>query len=154
MAPIHRIYYPFVYTLPRLPWSLVSFIRVMKKLLLIEDDKQLSHMYLKKFSDAGWDVTVCHDGSESVQLAKTNAFTAIVLDIMLPGISGIDVLELLRSDKKTAMIPIVVYTNYGDKYNKDKCLSYGADEFLLKINSTPTTLCDTVERVVSLGEAK
>jgi two-component system response regulator ArlR len=126
----------------------------MKKLLLIEDDKQLSHMYLKKFSNTGWDVTVAHDGSEGIQTAGSNVFDAIVLDIMLPGLSGIDVLEILRSNKKTAKVPIIVYTNYGEPANKEKCLIYGADEFLLKINATPLTLCNTVERITALKSVK
>lgn len=122
----------------------------MKKLMLVEDDKQLSKMYAKKFSEESWDVTICHDGSESLQVAKAIKFDAIVLDLMLPGISGVDVLEILRSDVKTVKIPIIIYTNFGDSYNREKCLTYGADEFLLKVDATPTSLCDTVAKVVSL----
>lgn len=110
-------------------------------------------MYSKKFSTDGWDVTIAHDGTEGVRQGKEGDFDAIVLDIMLPGMSGIDVLEMLRSDKRTARIPIIVYTNYGDKYNRDKCLTYGADEFVLKVDSTPDSLSQTLKKVMSKNEA-
>lgn len=120
----------------------------MKKLLIIEDDKQLGAMYLQKFKTAGWDTFLCHDGSEAIQLSRVNNYDAIVLDLMLPGLSGIEVLELLRSDKKTVKTPVVVFTNHGDEYNRKKCLTYGADEFLLKVDSTPESLVKTVKKVI------
>lgn len=126
----------------------------MKKLLLIEDDKNLSQMYARKFSSKDWHVTVCHDGAESLQLAKVGGFDMIVLDLMLPGISGVDVLENLRSDSRTVRIPVVIYTNFGDNYNREKCLTYGADEFVLKVDSTPETLCETIDKVAVLKETE
>lgn len=122
----------------------------MKRLLLIEDDKDLSRMYSLKFSNDGWDVYTCHDGADALQVAKANRFDIIVLDLMLPGISGVDVLEILRSDPKTVKTPVIVYTNYGDNFNRDKCLTYGADEFVLKVDSTPESLLETINRVVML----
>jgi len=126
----------------------------MKRLLLIEDDKNLSQMYAKKFSSGGWNVTVCHDGAESLQLAKTGSFDMIVLDLMLPGISGVDVLEILRSDSRTVRVPVVIYTNFGDNFNREKCLTYGADEFVLKVDSTPESLCETIDKVATLKETE
>lgn len=122
----------------------------MKKLLLIEDDKDLSRMYARKFNSAGWDVTTCYDGSEAINIAKQKRFDMIVLDLMLPGISGVDVLEILRSDSKTVRTPIVVYTNYGDSFNREKCMSYGADDFILKVDSTPEALTQTIEQIMML----
>lgn len=126
----------------------------MKKLLLIEDDKSLSQMYAKKFSQEGWEITIAHEGSEGIQKAREGGFEMIVLDLMLPGISGIDVLEILRSDSRTVKVPVVIYTNYGDNFNREKCLSYGADEFVLKVDSTPESLCETISKVATLKETE
>jgi CheY-like chemotaxis protein len=122
----------------------------LKKMLLVEDDKHLSKMYSKKFNDAGWDVTSITNGAESIQVAKQGLFDIVVLDLMLPGMSGVDVLEILRSDSKTVKTPVIVYTNYGDSGNREKCLTYGADEFILKVDSTPESLLRSIERVASL----
>jgi DNA-binding response OmpR family regulator len=120
---------------------------MQKKLLLIEDDKNLAKMYAKKFGNEGWEVVVCHDGSQAPAMAQAEGFDMIVLDLMLPGLPGIDILEMIRSDKRTVKVPVVVYTNYGDKYNREKCLTYGADEFVLKVDSTPDSLSKTISRV-------
>jgi DNA-binding response OmpR family regulator len=120
----------------------------MRELLLIEDDKHLAEMYAKKFQQSDFEVTITKNGSTGLAEAKKKKFNIIVLDIMLPGLSGIEVLELLKTDVKTAKIPVVIYTNSGDIYHKDKALSYGADEYILKVDSTPESLCDTIDRVV------
>lgn len=121
----------------------------MKKLLLIEDDKHLAEMYAKKFQNSGFEVTITKNGSTGIEEAKRNKYDVLVLDIMLPGISGIEVLELLRTDVKTAKIPVVIYTNSGDEEHKKKAMCYGADEYILKIDSTPESLCQTINKMVS-----
>lgn len=104
-------------------------------------------MYGKKFGLEGWDVRICHDGSLAVEMSRSDDYDMIVLDLMLPGLSGIDILGLIRTDKRTVKIPVVVYTNYGDHYNREKCLAYGADEFVLKVDSTPDSLSKTISKV-------
>lgn len=121
----------------------------MKNLLLIEDDKHLAEMYAKKFQNSGFEVTITKNGPTGIEEARKNKYDVLVLDIMLPGISGIEVLELLRTDVKTAKIPVVIYTNSGDEEHKKKALFYGADEYILKIDSTPESLCETINKVVS-----
>lgn len=124
----------------------------MERLLLVEDDKQLSGMYAQKFQKEGFDVTIAQTGSDGIQVARGNDFDIIVLDLMLPGISGVDVLEILRSDERTVKTPVVVYTNFGDNFNREKCLTYGADEFVLKVDSTPESLCETIKRVLIIHD--
>lgn len=119
----------------------------MKELLLIEDDKHLAEMYAKKFQRIGFNVTITKDGQSGITEAKRKKFDILVLDIMLPGISGIEVLELLKTNVKTAKLPVIVYTNSGDVEHKKKALCYGADEYILKIDSTPESLCETISRV-------
>lgn len=120
----------------------------MKELLLIEDDKHLAEMYAKKFQQAGYLVTITKDGSTGLTEVKNKNFDILVLDIMLPGMSGIDILEILKTDVKTAKIPVVIYTNSGDNEHKKKAMIYGADEYILKVDSTPESLCNTINKVV------
>lgn len=121
-------------------------------ILLVEDDKTLGHMYARKFMTEGWDVTICHDGAEALSNAKQTVPDIIILDLMLPGMSGVDVLQILRSELKTTQIPIVVYTNFGDPYNREKCLTYGADDFILKVESTPESLSQVIRQLVTSKE--
>lgn len=126
----------------------------MKKLLLIEDSEDLAHLYSKKLCLEGWDVIICHDGSEAIQTATRQSFDMIILDLMLPGISGIDVLEQLRTESSTIKVPIIVYTNFGDNFNREKALSYGADEFLLKTEITPEDLSEAIKKTETLKEVE
>lgn len=116
---------------------------------MIEDDKHLAEMYAKKFHLRGYDVTLAKDGGLGYQKAHTGNFDVIVLDLMLPGMSGIEVLEMIRLNQKTALTPIIVYTNYNDIKNKEKCITYGADEFILKIDTDPDGLCQTINRILT-----
>lgn len=120
----------------------------MAKLLLVEDDRQLSAMYAQKFKKAGFSVSMTTDGQTGAQMAIEGGYDLVVLDLMLPGLSGVEVLELIRSNLSTAKLPVIVYTNAADDKNKQKCLSYGADEFILKIDSTPDSLVKTINKVI------
>lgn len=121
----------------------------MKELLLVEDDKHLAEMYAKKFQQDGFNVTITKNGPTCLSVAKSKKIDIIVLDILLPGISGIEVLELLKTDVKTAKIPIVIYTNSGDFEHKEKARTYGADEYILKVDATPESLCETINKIIT-----
>ncbi|MDD3678673.1 MAG: response regulator [Patescibacteria group bacterium] len=121
----------------------------MKELLLIEDDKKLSVMYAKKFQNEGFHVTISEGGTDGFQLARGNKIDVIVLDLVLPGLSGIEILQMLRTDKKTVKIPVIVYTNSGDEGSKNRAITYGADEYILKVDSTPEGLCQTINKVLT-----
>lgn len=126
----------------------------MKKLLLVEDSEDLAHLYAKKLSLEGWNVIICHDGSEAIQTARQQNFDMVILDLMLPGISGIDILESLRTESSTIKVPVIVYTNFGDNFNREKALSYGADEFLLKTDITPEDLSEAIQKIETAKEVE
>ena len=121
----------------------------LTKLLLVEDDKQLGEMYAKKFNKNGYEVTLVKDGATGLSKTHSENFDVVVLDIMLPGLSGIEALGMIRSERKTAKTPVIIYTNYGDQSNREKCLTYGADEFILKVDTTPESLCETIGRILT-----
>lgn len=106
-------------------------------------------MYAKKFYRNGFDVTLAKDGQSGFEKAHGEKFDIIVLDLMLPGISGVEVLEMIRMDRKTALVPVIVYTNYNDIRNKERCITYGADEFILKVDTNPEGLCQTINKVLT-----
>jgi DNA-binding response OmpR family regulator len=122
------------------------------RILLVEDDKHLAEMYARKFSVENWITFICNDGGEALAKAREVDPNVIILDLMLPGISGIDVLQILRTDEMTVKIPVIVYTNYGDAYNREKCLVSGADEFVLKVDSTPEELTRVIKNTRILKE--
>jgi len=101
----------------------------MSKILLIDDDKELNQLLSDYLKTEGFDVISAFDGEQGLQLAKSEPFSAIILDVMLPIYSGFDVLKMLR---KTHQTPVVMLTAKGDTIDRVIGLEIGADDYLPK----------------------
>ncbi len=116
-----------------------------KKVLIIEDDPLIIKMYQAKFVFEGFEVQTAEDGLKGLELAKLNTPDFIILDIMMPQLSGIDLLEKLRADSKGKDIPVIVLTNLSEKDEEQKALALGVKEYLLKANLTPGEIVSKVK---------
>lgn len=117
-------------------------------ILLIEDDPVLSRMYAEKFRHEGFNVKTALDGEAGLQEALSNGISIILLDIMLPKMSGTDLLEKLRSDSKGKDIPVVALTNLAEQAEKDKAMKYGVKEYLVKAMQTPEQVVEKVKKYI------
>lgn len=102
----------------------------MNRLLLIDDDQALSQLLSEYLSDEGFDVTPAYTGQEGLQAARDGDFDIITLDIMLPGMSGIEVLKHLRQQECST--PVLMLTAKGDDVDRILGLELGADDYLPK----------------------
>ena len=102
----------------------------MTKLLLIDDDQALSQLLTEYLCEEGFDVTPAYSGTEGLTAASSDQFDIITLDIMLPGLSGIDVLKKLRQQQSTT--PVLMLTAKGDDVDRILGLELGADDYLPK----------------------
>lgn len=98
-------------------------------LLVIEDEQKLGDYLHKGLSESGFNVDLSRDGIEGLGMALTGNYDAIVLDVMLPGIDGFKVLEVVR---KTASTPVLMLTARDDVADRVKGLETGADDYLAK----------------------
>jgi DNA-binding response OmpR family regulator len=114
------------------------------KILIIEDDQLLVNMYKTKFEAEGFDVVVANDGASGLAAAATYKPNAIVLDIMMPKLSGIDFLRELGKDDWLKSIPVLVLTNLSQQDEAKKAIELGAKEYLLKASLTPGQVVDKV----------
>ena len=119
------------------------------KVLLIEDDVATAEMYRLRLVADGYTVMIGHDGQEGLRMATDEAPDFIYLDLRLPGLDGFEVLERLRAGKATAHIPVIILTNYGEPELRERGLKLGALEFLVKADTTPAQLSESVERATS-----
>jgi CheY-like chemotaxis protein len=120
----------------------------MAKLLLIDDDPDILGLVRFLFETSGHQVFSTLDPRQAFELAATTLPDAIVLDVMMPGISGWEVLERLRADERTRALPVVMLSAIGDSSNRTKGLRLGADDFLPKPFS-PEELLARVEALVA-----
>jgi len=108
------------------------------KVLIIEDDKNLSKLIAKRLKEEGYDVVQAYDAEEGLNYANYEDFDIIILDLMLPKMSGFYIIESLRNKKiKT---PILVLSAKDSVEDKVKGLSLGADDYLTKPFSFPELL--------------
>ena len=114
--------------------------------LLIEDDVAAAEMYRLRLVADGYLVVIARDGHEGLRMAADEAPDFIYLDLRLPGLDGFEVLEQLRADAATMHIPVIILTNYGEPELQERGLKLGALEFLVKAETTPAQLSDSVER--------
>jgi len=115
-------------------------------LLLIEDNPLLSGLYQNAFEKAGFEVEIAHDGKIGLTLANQKNPDAIILDLLMPGMSGYDVLESLRKDPATKEIKVIVLTVINEKEAWEKTKNLNVSDYLIK---TDLRIPEIVERVVS-----
>ncbi len=101
----------------------------MSKVLIIEDDKSISELQKDYLEVAGFEVEVCSNGLEGLDIMRQNNFDLLILDIMLPGMDG---LEILRKIKEEKDIPVLLVSAKKEEIDKIKGLSLGADDYITK----------------------
>lgn len=104
-----------------------------KRILVIDDDRKLSALIRDYLKPLGYDVSLSHTGPEGLEEAKEGAYEAIILDVMLPGMDGFEVLRELR---KTSNVPVLMLTSMGEEADRIVGLEIGADDYLPKTFST------------------
>ena len=100
-----------------------------KKILLIEDEVKLARFVELELKYEGYDVTTCHDGRAGMDLITNQEFDMILLDLMLPGLTGI---EICRRVRKFSQVPIIMLTAKDEVMDKVAGLDSGADDYLTK----------------------
>ena len=103
------------------------------RLLVIDDDRKLCRLIAQYLGPLGYDVATAHTGPEGVARANEDAWQAIILDVMLPGLDGFEVLKQIR---KTSDVPVLMLTARGEEADRIVGLEIGADDYLPKTFST------------------
>lgn len=106
------------------------------KILIIEDDEFLSDMLASKLGREGSDLKNASDGEKALEILKTWEPQLILLDIILPNMSGFEVLEQIKKNDAVKDVPVIILSNLGQQEDVKKGLSLGAKDFLIKANFT------------------
>ncbi|EKD48355.1 MAG: phosphate regulon transcriptional regulatory protein PhoB [uncultured bacterium] len=105
-----------------------------KKILVAEDDEFLIKAYKAKLEQEGFEILLATDGEEAVSLVNSENPSVILLDVMMPKISGFEVLETVRKNPATKDIPVIIMSNLGQESDVKKGLNLGAQDYLIKSN--------------------
>lgn len=118
-----------------------------KKVLLVEDEALLVDLYKEVFEKQPFNLNIAETGNDALTQVNNDRPDLILLDILLPGMNGFEVLRKLKSSPKTKDIPVIVLTNLGsEETDKDRqlALSLGAIDYLVKSYHTPDNLVEIV----------
>jgi DNA-binding response OmpR family regulator len=100
--------------------------------LLIEDDARLAALVAEFLAQHAVDVTVAPDGERGLRALRERSFDVILLDLMLPGVDGLEITRRIRADRRYSAVPIIMLTAKGDDVDKIVGLEIGADDYLAK----------------------
>jgi len=102
------------------------------KLLVVEDEQDIRDLLIFNLQKEGFKVESADNGDSALSLIRKNNFDLVLLDLMLPGIGGFDLTRILKNDKKTSEIPILMLTAKGEESDIVKGLELGADDYMTK----------------------
>lgn len=122
----------------------------MAKILLIDDDPLLVRMYQKKLENDGFQVETADDGVKGLQKVAETYPDLVLLDIMMPRMNGLAVLEKLQANEKTASIPVILLTNVGSSdEDVDRGFELGAVAYLVKASNRPSAVVAKVKEILA-----
>ena len=104
----------------------------MKTILVIEDEKDMAELVAFHLEKEGYLPLIANDGVSGLEQSQTSTPDLILLDLMLPGISGIDICKVLKGSEKTAAIPIIMLTAKGEEIDRVVGFEVGADDYMVK----------------------
>lgn len=121
----------------------------MAKILIIEDDPLMARLYEKVFKFEGHEVDVALDGRAGLEKVMSGKPTLIVLDIMMPEMNGLEVLDKLKLDPEAKKIPVVVLTNLAGGQDAEIALSKGAVKYIVKSEYEPKQIANMIKEVLA-----
>ncbi|MCP3899011.1 MAG: response regulator transcription factor [Desulfobacteraceae bacterium] len=117
---------------------------MQKRILVVEDNEDLANLLDIHLKDELWDVDLCLDGKKGFKNAQNNAYDLIILDIMLPGMDGLEILKKLRGKENT--VPILMLTSKSSEIDRILGLEFGADDYVTK----PFSIRELIARVKAI----
>lgn len=121
----------------------------MAKILLVEDDVSLRDVYSARLQAEGYVIVVAANGEEALAMAVKEKPDLVLLDVMMPRISGFDVLDILRSTPETAKVKVIMMTALSSPEDQDRGQKLGVDRYLVKSQVTLEEVVSTIADVLA-----
>jgi len=116
-----------------------------KTILIIEDDKFLRELITKKLLKEGYETSGAVDGEEGIKKVKEEKPDLVLLDLILPGIDGFEVLSKMKDDPGLSLIPVIILSNLGQKDDVERGFKLGAIDYLIKAHFTPGEIIEKIK---------
>lgn len=123
------------------------------KILIVEDDEFLRSLTAKRLEREGYEVAVAVDGESAVNVALEAKPSLVLLDLLLPGVDGFEVLRRIRANDQLKTLPVIVFSNLGQREDIEKAQTAGADDFLIKANFTLDDVASKINGRLGAGQS-
>jgi DNA-binding response OmpR family regulator len=115
-----------------------------KRILLVEDDDALASVYILRLQAEGFDTKRVANGEDALATAVSYKPDLVLLDVMMPKVSGFDVLDILRNTPETANLKIIILTALSQESDKERAKALGVDDYLVK---SQVVVSDVIDRI-------
>lgn len=115
--------------------------------MIVEDDRLLRDMMSRKLEKEGYEVILVVDGSEAESKIKEERPDVVLLDLILPGVNGFEILEAIKKDDNLKDIPVIILSNLGQKSEVDRGIELGASDYLVKAHFTPSEIIEKLKKL-------
>jgi len=116
-------------------------------ILIVEDDKFLRELLVRKVESAGFVTSIAVDGKEALKKIKEELPRLVLLDLVLPGIDGFEILKQVKEDPQTSKVSVIILSNLGQREDVERGLKLGADDYLIKAHFTPDEIIQKVQKL-------
>lgn len=116
----------------------------LQKILLVDDDDFIQDVYTTKFEEAGLDVETADDGEKGLEKLRGDAFDAVLVDVIMPGMDGMEFLEALRSEELAQSASVIVLSNQGQPDDIDSAEAYDVDGYIIKASKVPSEILEEI----------
>lgn len=120
-----------------------------KVILIVEDDPLMQRMYQKIFTFEKYDVQTASNGEEGLEKVRSIKPTIVLLDVMMPKMNGIQVLEKIKADPDTKHIPVIMLTNLAGEKDAENALMKGAVKYIVKSEYDPKQVVAMVKEIIA-----
>src|SRR3989338_1643375 len=119
-------------------------------ILVVEDDIFLRNLIIKKLMNENYVIWDATDGTSALKVLETKKPHLILLDILLPGIDGFEVLSILKKNSELAQIPVIILSNLGSQDDIEKAMKLGATDYIITATFTLEEIAERIKKI--LGE--
>jgi len=114
------------------------------RILVVEDTRLLRKIYSEKLTQEGYDVVSAGDGLEALEVLRSQPVDLVLLDLIMPKMSGLEVLESMKNDPRISQVPVFILSNLGQQSDIERGLELGAVDYLIKNEAKPAEVAEKI----------